>query len=793
MVTPGGTLREFADDWTPIFADPQRRYDNVTSIASHQEVEGGLRLEARTQGGESVRAELAFVTPEVFRLRVWLDGEPPSDSPMLVEGAHRRYQPRLAEDEGALTLDSGSLKVTLARSRCAPTVEDAGGRVLVEPSADARLLRVPFVLPLGFSRDGRGRVAFHDSFSLAVGERLYGLGEQFGPLEKRGQRIVSWTRDPSGGLTSTVSYLQIPIFISSRGYGLFLHHSSKIVYELGQPALESVAFRVDDPYLDYFFVYGPGPKEILARYTELTGRPVAPPVWSFGAWFSRCMYRDRGQVEGIVERLRELGIPGDVIHLDPLWLKERRARGLDGCDFVWDEEGFPDPQGFVRWLAERGFKLSLWENPYVFVDTEMHREGLEKGYFVRSQGGGLARPLENPDDTVLPDFTNPEAYRWWQEKHRPYLRMGVAAFKPDYGEAVPADALFADGRTGEQVHNIYPLLFNRCVYEVMREERGEAMLFSRSGYAGSQRYPINWTGDQPSTWGGMAAALRAGLSLSLSGISMWSHDIGGFWNPDSFGPPDPTLYVRWAQFGLLSCHARFHGIGEREPWRFGDKAVGVVREFARLRYRLLPYIYSLAREAEATGLPVVRPLVLEYPDDPVAATVDYEYLLGPYLLVAPVMNGEGRCLVYLPPGNWYDWWSGERLQGPRHLRLEVPLERLPLYVRGDALLVLGPEMEYVGQREWRPLTVDVRLSVGAETTVWSPEQQVLIAGEQVGDEVRLRVSGPSWDYRVRFVEPAVAPEVHAEGDASGLAGRQEDGVTVVEVRGGEFEVRARQS
>ncbi len=790
MVTPGGALREFADDWTPIFADPRRSYDYVTSIARHRRLKGGVRLEARTQGGEAVRAELAFVTPEVFRLRVWLNDEPPRESPMLVEGAHRRQPPRVTADEGDILLDSGPLRVRLARSRWALTVEDAGGRVLVEPSADSRLLRVPFVLPLGFSLDERGRVAFHDSLSLAPGERLYGLGEQFGPFDKRGQRIVSWTRDPSGGLISPVCYMNIPFFMSSRGYGLFLHHSSKIVYELGQPALQSVAFRVDDPYLDYFFIYGPGPKEIIARYTELTGRPLAPPPWSFGTWFSRCMYRDRDQVEGIVERLRELDIPGDVIHLDPLWLKERRSRERDGCDFVWDEEAFPDPQGFVRWLAERGFKLSLWENPYVWVDTDMHREGVEKGYFVRSQAGGLARPLENAD-AVLPDFTNPDAYRWWQDKHRPYLRMGVAAFKPDYGEAVPADAPFADGRTGEQVHNIYPLLFNRCVYEVMREERGEAMLFGRSGYAGSQRYPINWTGDQPTTWGGMAAALRAGLSLSLSGISMWSHDIGGFWNPDNFAPPDPTLYVRWAQFGLLSCHTRFHGVRGREPWHFGDMAVEVVREFARLRYRLLPYIYSLAREAEVTGLPVVRPLVLEYPDDPVAAAVDYEYLLGPYLLVAPVMNEEGRCLVYLPPGTWYDWWTGERLQGPQHLRLEVPLERLPLYVRGESLLVTGPEMEYVGQREWQPLTVDLRLSVGAETTVWSPEQRALVAGQVSSGEVRLRVAGPPWDYRIRFVEPAVAPEMHAEGDASGLVVRQEDGVMVAEVRGGEFEIRAR--
>jgi alpha-D-xyloside xylohydrolase len=790
MVTPGGNLREFADDWTPIFADPRRQYDYVAGINSHLELEGGLRLEASTEGGLPLQVELTFVTPEVFRFRAWLDEEPPADSPMLVEGAHRRHRPRLHEDDDTLVLDSGALKVSLARSRWAMTVADADGNALIEPSLDARLLRAPFVLPLGFSRDERDRVAFHETFALTPDERLYGLGEQFGAYDKRGQRIIFWSRDPTGGLTTTISYLNIPFLLSSRGYGLFAHHASKLVYELGQPALQSAAFRADDPYLDYFFVYGPGPKQLIERYTGLTGRPTAPPLWSFGVWFSRCMYRDREQVEGIVERLRQLGIPGDVVHLDPRWLKERRSRERDGCDFVWDEEAFPDPPGFLRWLEERGFKLSLWENPYVWQDTEMHREGVAKGYFARTPDGGLARPLDNPGDTALPDFTNPEAYRWWQEKHRPYLRMGVAAFKPDYGEAAPADALFADGRTGEQLHNLYPLLYNRAVYEVMREERGEAMLFSRSGYAGSQRYPINWTGDQPCTWGGMAAALRSGLGLSLSGISMWSHDIGGFWNPDNFEPPDPTLYVRWAQFGLLSSHTRFHGIRGREPWYYGEKAVEVVREFARLRYRLLPYIYSLAKGAEATGLPVVRPLLLEYPDDPVAGAIDYEYLLGPNLLVAPVMNEAGRCLVYLPPGTWYEWWSGERLEGPQHLRLEVPLERLPLYVRGDSLLVTAPEMDYVGQRQWRPLTVDVRLSGRAEATVWSPSERIVLEGERSGGEVRLKVSGPPWDYRVRFLEPA-AGEVRAAGDARGVSGTSEEGTTVVEVSGGRFELAAK--
>jgi alpha-D-xyloside xylohydrolase len=256
-------------------------------------------------------------------------------------------------------------------------------------------------------------------------------------------------------------------------------------------------------------------------------------------------------------------------------------------------------------------------------------------------------------------------------------------------------------------------------------------------------------------------------------------------------PPRPALYIRWAQFGLLSSHARFHGVGVREPWHFGEEAVSVAREFGRLRYRLLPYIYSLAREAEATGLPVVRPLVLEYPDDPVAATVDYEYLLGPNLLVVPVMNEEGSCLVYLPPGAWTDWWSGERLEGPRHLRLEVPLERLPLYVRDDSLLAMAPPMDHTGQAEWRPLTIDVRLSGGrpaaAATKVWTPDSAVRLEAEAGGSDLRLRVDGPQWDYRVRFIEPAVR---EVELPAGATRSEEDGGVTVVEVSGARFELRA---
>lgn len=779
---PGGTLNEFAGDWTPIFADPEREYVSLRGVTGSRETGDGARFEVQTDAGEAAHVSIAFVTPYVFRLRAWLDDEPPAASPMLVEGAHRIHAANVSEDADSVTLDSGALRVRVGRNPWALTVTGADGRPVFEQRGDDRQLLGSITLPTGYSRRGGGAPQFHETFSLEPDERLYGLGEQFGPFDKRGQRIVSWTRDPRGAATSTISYINIPFLLSSRGYGLFIHQHSKIVYELGSPAVQSASFRTGDAYLDYFFIAGPALRDIISRYDGLTGQPAVPPLWSFGAWYSRCMYQSREQVQGIVERLRDLDLPCDVVHLDPLWLKVRPSKTLDGCDFVWNEEAFGDEEEFIRWLAERGFKLSLWENPYVYRDTEVYAEGERNGYFAKAPGGGPAASMENPKETVLPDFTNPETVRWWQDKHRPHLRKGVAAFKPDYGEAAPPDAAFSDGQTGEQVHNLYPLLYNKAVYEVMREERGEAMLFSRSGYAGSQRYPINWTGDAPCTWGGMAATLRAGLSLSLSGISMWSHDIGGFWNPKNMEPPDPALYIRWAQFGLLSSHSRFHGVKGREPWYYGDKAIEVVRDFSKLRYRLLPYIFSLAREAAATGMPVVRPLVLEYQDDPAVAGIDYEYLLGPHLLCAPVFNSEGRCTVYLPEGTWHDWWTGEAHSGPKHMRAVAPIERMPLYVREGSILAMAPDMAYTGQKAWDPLTLEVRLSPKAEAVVHTPFGLVRVNAARTDDEAVLRADGPAQAYDVRFAGTRLEG-VRVLGAGALESATTESATTVVRVAG----------
>ncbi len=804
---PENRLVELGGRWTPIFADTARDFQHLAEWRSFRQMRTGLRLRAVTSEGERAEVRLDFVTPEVLRVQLIVAERPPATTPMLLGRRRPPVPTAVTADEEAVHLSSGVLTATVQRRPWRLSVSGPDGRTFYRQEVYDRALRHAFTMPMGYSRGEGGSVWCHETFALEVDEALFGLGQHYGALNRRGQRLISWSRDPSGLNTGPLTYINIPFFMSSRGYGLFINQTSRIVYEMGHPSTGAASFQVEEPYLDFFLIYGPGPKEILARYDDLTGCPPVPPLWSFGIWMSRCMYTDRPQVEEVVTRMRELGIPMDVVHLDPLWLKHRRAHVLDGCDFVWNEEAFPDLPGFIRWLAERGVKLSLWENPYLWRDTKAYKEALKRGFVLKMPDGSPAPTLESPDETSPLDFSNPEAVGWWQEKHVPYLKMGVAAFKTDYGEGVPEGAVFSNGKTGRQMHNLYPLLYNRAVHEVIQRHWGEAVVFGRSGYAGSQRYPINWTGDAQCTWEGMAGALRGGLGLSLSGIAFWSHDIGGFWNPDGFKHPDPTLYIRWAQFGLLSSHARFHGIREREPWHYGDEAVAIVREFACLRYRLLPYLYALARQAHETGLPVVRPMWLEYPNDPVSPSLDRQYLLGPYLLVAPVFNAEGRCRPYLPAGRWYDWWdtsaepsgrasgqglgagastglgpSGSEVEGPQFLDLTVPLERLPL-------LPLAPAMDYVGQSAsggWEPIELQVRVSTEASFTFWTPEKPVKVranrqkrANEQA---IRLEIDGPPQRYEVRFQEPARFREVRFEGDVQDASWEQGEGEAVVRLR-----------
>jgi alpha-D-xyloside xylohydrolase len=780
-----GILRELEGLWEPIFARRDWRYEAFSAM---EIADGGRAVVLRGDEGSQARLEAHGVLPGVVRWRLWLSHEPPWGSPMLARVP--RPAPLVWRSRGeGMEAEGAGLALEVSGRPLALRVRKMRGRAGWGWRPQEGSLLGPTALPLGVAHgpDGERRCFF--SWSLAPGERLVGLGEGFGPLNRRGRRVVLWARDPKGAL-GPLSYIPIPFLMSDRLYGVFLHHSGPSVWELGEPLVQTSSVLVEEPYLDIFILVGGSPAQVLAKYTRLTGRPPLIPLWALGIWFSRCMYRHRAQVQGIVERLRSLGIPGDVVHLDPLWLEGRARRSLDGCHFRWNEEDFGPPQELVEWLRERGFKLCLWENPYVWQDTELFRQGWERGYLVQGPDGRPASSLDNPD-AIPVDFTHPQAVRWWQEQHRPFLRMGVAAFKADYGEGLPKEAVLSDGRRGLEVHNLYPLLYNRAVFEAIREERGEAIIFARSGYAGSQRYPLHWTGDAPSTWEGMAATLRAGLSLSLSGFCIWSHDIGGFWNPQELQPPAPELYIRWAQWGLLSPVARFHGIRGREPWYYGQEAVRVVRRFARLRYRLLPYLWALAHEASYRGLPMARPLLLEFPKDGASWEVDWEFMLGPYLLVVPVISEEGPVSIYLPPGVWYDWWTGSRLEGPRRWDERVPLERLPLFVREDSILPLAPAMAYVGKRSWSPLQLEVRVGTWARWRVWDPLRPLVVEARRDGGWLEAKVS-PTRRLLYLLLVGAQGKDLQVEGAASAQARMGRRGLLVmVRGEGNPIRVRAR--
>lgn len=537
-----------------------------------------------------------------------------------------------------------------------------------------------------------------NELSLAPGENVYGLGERFTAFVKNGQVVETWNED--GGTSSQVSYKSIPFYMTNRGYGVLVDHTDNVSFEVASEKVEYAGFSVPGEEIRYYLFYGPEPKQILNELTALTGRPALPPAWSFGLWLSTSFTTDYDEktVTGFLDEMQKQQIPLSVFHFDCFWMK-----GFHWCDFEWDERVFPDTEGMLRRYHERGLKICVWINPYIAQRSALFREAAEKGFLLMRADGKGVRQTDNWQAGMgLVDFTNPDACRWYQSKLRRLLDMGVDCFKTDFGERIPVDVTYFDQSNPQAMHNYYTFLYNRCVFSLLKEVKGEkeAVLFARSATAGCQQFPVHWGGDCSANYPSMAETLRGGLSFAMSGFAFWSHDIGGFENT---APAD--VYKRWLAFGLLSSHSRLHGSGSyRVPWAFDEEACDVAGYFVRLKCRLMPYLYAKAVEAHEEGTPLMRPMVFEYPKDPACAALDMQYMLGESILAVPIFNEEGKAWYYLPQGDWINYFDGTCKEGGRYYQGTYDYFSLPLYIRENTLLALGavedrPDYDYAADSE----------------------------------------------------------------------------------------------
>lgn len=600
---------------------------------------------------------------------------------------------KIVEDDSLVTFTSGDVSARISTA----------GDWQVDFTAEGRTLTSSVPRSIGVITDREGKTFVHEQLSLGVGTNVYGLGERFGAFTKNGQSIDIWNED--GGTSSELAYKNVPFYLTNDGYGVFVNQPERVSFEIGSEVVSRTQFSVEGQRLQYFLIYGPTPKDILRRYTELTGRPSRLPAWSYGLWLSTSFTTDYDEdtVMSFIDGMEERSLPLSVFHFDCHWM-----RAFHWSDFVWDPQTFPDPEGMIRRLHARGLKVCVWINPYIAQRSHLFAEGRDKGYLVQKADGSLWQWDMWQAGMALVDFTNPEAVQWYQDQLQVLLGQGVDSFKTDFGERIPTDVVWHDGSDPQRMHNFYAQLYNQSVFDLLTAERGEgeAVLFARSATAGGQKMPVHWGGDCESTFTAMSESLRGGLSLSSSGFGFWSHDIGGF-----EGTPEPELFKRWIAFGLLSSHSRLHGSNSyRVPWLVDDESSDVLRHFTRLKMRLMPYLLKTAEQAHSEGTPMMRPMFLEFPEDPGCAQLDRQYMLGPDLLVAPVFTPGGSVSFYLPEGTWTHLESGEQLAGGRwHTRTYSVLEAA-LFVRPGTVLPLGtvedrPEYDWAREVEFRAFQV----------------------------------------------------------------------------------------
>lgn len=629
-----------------------------------------------------------FVTDRTFRIRVYTSNihpdVPAAEEVMLAgEVPSTQWSHVATKDEIKYSSKYGS--VSIMRYPLRIVVKDANGNTIQKTrhlldNDTTQVKSLPFCF---IKRGADNSRSIAPMLSLSPNERIYGCGESFTALNKVGQKVNLFVTDPQGPETDMM-YKPVPFYMSNKGYGIFLHTTAPVTADFGATYIGTQKLFMADETLDMFVMLG-SPKEILDEYTNLVGKPEMPPLWSFGTWMSRITYFSQEEGYEIAKQLRDNKIPADVIHFDTGWF------GVDWqCDYKFAPDRFSDPAKMVKDLKEQGFHISLWQLPYFTPKNVYFKELVEKGLYVKNANGSL------PYEDVVLDFTNKETVKWYQEKLAGLLKLGVGAIKVDFGEAAPlANGIYASGRNGLYEHNVYTVRYDKAVYEITKTITGEGIIWSRSAWAGSQRYPLHWGGDAANTNEAMLSTLKGGLSFGLSGFSFWSHDIGGFVQSCPVG-----LYRRWLPFGMFTSHSRVHGAPPTEPWLYNKEFVDYFRKVAEMKYKLMPYIADEAKACTQTGLPMMRALLVEFPDDPGAWMVEDQYMFGSQILVAPMFEEGKSRTVYLPgKSKWVDYQTG-KTYNPGWNEVQVGEVPIVLMVRKGTKLKHVPVAQSVDKIDW---------------------------------------------------------------------------------------------
>lgn len=642
----------------------------------------------------NLKFKIDFVTPRTVRIRMLTTPvEPkPAASIMLAKEPGRDGSWKVTETNDKIVYSSDYGTIQINKNPWRIVLKDKAGRILSQTAAlsDADSTQVKYT-PFCFVKRGSDNARrINPVFTLTADEMIFGCGESATGLNKAGQKVNLFVTDPQGPETDQM-YKPIPFFMSNRGYGMFIHTSAPVTCDFGATYIGLNKMFMGDENLDLFVFFGE-PKDILDEYTDLVGKPGMPPLWSFGTWMSRITYFSEKEGYDVAANIRKNKYPCDVIHFDTGWFDVDWQ-----CDYKFSENRFQNPQQMLKDLRSQGFHVCLWQLPYFTPKNRYFSELIEKDMYVKNGNGEL------PYEDVVLDFSNPETVKWYQDKLAGLLNIGVSAIKVDFGEAAPLNGIYASGKSGWYEHNLYPVRYDMAVSEITKKLHNENIMWARAAWAGSQRYPLHWGGDAATTNTGLLGTLRAGLSFGLSGFSFWSHDMGGFVKST---PED--LYCRWIPFGFLTSHTRAHGAPPTEPWLYDSKRVqDVFRKSAEMKYRLMPYVYAQAKECTEKGLPMLRALFVEFPDDPGAWKVDDEYLFGSQILVAPLLeSGMTGRTVYLPEGKWIDYQTEKVYEGGWH-QIEAGSLPIIMLVRDGSVLPHLKLAQSTVEMDWSKMNLKV--------------------------------------------------------------------------------------